>query len=217
MNILVVSATPFEIAPLLEEINIPRTNEVFSTHIYNQHTIDVLITGVGMTHTSFYLGKYLNAHYDLAINAGICGSFNRKFPIGEVVRIDEDCFADLGAEDDENFLSLEELKLPGTYHVKNTCIFNHTYLHSLKSAKGATVNTTHGNTYSIEKFTSHTKADIESMEGAAFLFACNQTKIRCLQIRAISNYVEKRDRSKWDIPLSIKNLNNFLINLIKVF
>ena len=209
MNILVVSATSFEIAPLLKEIKADVKSKIISSYNHKQHQITVLITGVGIAHTSFYIGKYLTDKYDLAINIGICGSFNDKLSIGDVVRIDEDCFADLGAEDDE--------KLPGTYHIKNESIFNHTYLHHLKSVKGATVNTTHGNTNNIEKFISHTKADVESMEGAAFLFACNQTKTKCLQLRAISNYVEKRDRSKWNIPLAIESLNAFLIDFIKLF
>jgi futalosine hydrolase len=217
MNILIVSATTFEIAPLLKEMNADIEGKIISSYNYKQHQIDVLITGVGIAHTGFYLGKHLTDKYDIAINAGICGSFNYTLSIGDIVRIDEDCFADLGAEDDEQFLSVEELKLPGTYHVKNENHFNHSYLSRLPNAKGVTVNTAHGNIISIDKFISRTKADVESMEGAAFLFACNQTKTKCLQLRAISNYVEKRDRSKWNIPLVIESLNAFLIDFIKVF
>jgi futalosine hydrolase len=215
MRLLLVSATVFEIAPFFKEINaLVKDGTIFSSYNYNNHQIDILHTGVGTTHTAFYLGKYINNTYDLIINAGICGSFNYKLAIGDVVRIDEDCFADLGAEDDENFLSLEELKLPGTYYVKNENYFNHPSLNNLQTAKGVTVNTTHGNVQSIQKFVKRIKTDVESMEGAAFLFACNQYKSKCIQLRAISNYVEKRDRSKWDIALAVKNLNAVLINFI---
>jgi futalosine hydrolase len=214
MRLLLVSATVFEIAPFLKEIDASVGDVTFFTHHYKQHQIDILLTGVGATHTAFYLGKHLTNTYDLVINAGICGSFNYKFVIGDVVRINEDCFADLGAEDDEAFLSLEELKLPGTYSVKNTTTFNHPIFNNLQVAKGVTVNTTHGNTNNIEKFIRRTKADVESMEGAAFLFACNQTKNKCVQVRAISNYVEKRDRSKWNIALAIESLNKVLIDFI---
>jgi len=214
MRLLLVSATVFEIALFLKEISATTENAVFSSYNYNNHQIDVLLTGVGTTHTAFYLGKYLNDIYDLAINAGICGSFTTKLAIGDVVAINEDCFADLGAEDDEVFLSLEELKLPGTYNVKNESVFTHPIINNLRVAKGVTVNTTHGNLDSIEKFRQRIKADVESMEGAAFLFACNQYKIPCIQIRSISNYVEKRDRSKWNIALAIENLNKVLINFI---
>ncbi len=214
MQLLIVSATVFEITPLLKEINADVKENIFSSYTYKQHTIDILLTGVGIAHTSFFLGKYLTNKYDAAINAGICGSFTYKLSIGEVVRIDEDCFADLGAEDGEDFLSLEELKLPGTYQVKNNTVFNHSALTNLQSVKGATVNTTHGNARNIEKFLFYNNAQVESMEGAAFLFACNQTQTPCIHIRAVSNYVEKRDRSKWNFPLAISNLNKVLINFI---
>ncbi|MHB8261640.1 MAG: futalosine hydrolase [Bacteroidia bacterium] len=217
MNTLLVAATVFEIAPLLKEMNASIDGQVLSSYTCKQQKIDVLITGVGIAHTSYYLGKYLTDKYSLVINAGICGSFTNTLSIGEVVRIEEDCFADLGAEDDETFLSMEELNLPGTYHIKNENLFNHTYLHRLQNVKGATVNTTHGNTVSINKFLSRTKAYVESMEGAAFLLACNQSKTTCVQLRAVSNYIEKRDRNKWNIPLAIENLNIFLIDFIKLF
>lgn len=214
MNILIVAATSFEIAPLLKEMNVSLDGQVLSSYTYKHYKVDVLLTGVGMAHTSFYLGKYLNDKYNLVINAGICGSFTKTLLIGEVVRIEEDCFADLGAEDDEQFLSLEELNLYGTYHIKNENVFNHTYLHCLQNVKSATVNTTHGNTVSINKFLTRTKADVESMEGGAFLLACNQSKTTCVQLRAVSNYIERRDRSKWNIPLAIESLNTFLIDFI---
>ena len=104
MHILLVSATRFEIAPLLKTIQAPATEENIYPVTYKKHQITILFTGVGIAHTSFFLGKYLSSTYDLAINAGICGSFNYKLAIGDVLRIDSDCFADLGAEDDEKFI-----------------------------------------------------------------------------------------------------------------
>jgi futalosine hydrolase len=52
------------------------------------------------------------------------------------------------------------------------------------------------------------------MEGAAFFAGCIDFEADYIQIRAISNYVEKRDKSKWNLPLAIQNLNNELIQLI---
>jgi futalosine hydrolase len=213
MNILIVSATKLEIASFLEEIGAGADNSVFSSHSYKSHKIDILITGVGIAQTGFYLGKYLSKKYDLAISAGICGSFNRNIKLGEVVNITEDYFADLGAEDDEKFLSVSELSLPGAYYVKNETPFT---LENVKQVRGVTVNTTHGNENSIQKFTSRIKVDTESMEGAVFLWACNNEKVKCIQLRSVSNYVEKRDRSKWEISLAIKNLNECLKGLLSI-
>ncbi|HXB40947.1 MAG TPA: futalosine hydrolase [Bacteroidia bacterium] len=213
MNILIVSATKLEIASFLEEIGAGADNSVLSSNPYKSHKIDVLITGVGIAQTGFYLGKYLSKKYDLVINAGICGSFNRNLRLGEVVNITEDYFADLGAEDDEKFLSVSELSLPGAYYVKNETLFT---LENVKQVRGVTVNTTHGSENSIKKFTSRIKADTESMEGAAFLWACNNEKVKCIQLRSVSNYVEKRDRSKWEIAKAINSLNEILIKLISI-
>ena len=52
------------------------------------------------------------------------------------------------------------------------------------------------------------------MEGAAFFASCKRAGGDFIQIRAISNYVEKRDKSKWQMPLAIQNLNDFLINFV---
>jgi futalosine hydrolase len=53
------------------------------------------------------------------------------------------------------------------------------------------------------------------MEGAAFFYVCEQTKTSCLQIRAISNVVERRNRENWQIELAIKSLNDTLIKLFE--
>lgn len=207
MHILLVSATPFEIAPFLKEIKADAGNKEFSTHVYKGHKIDILITGVGAAQTAYYLGKYLSNKYDLAINAGVCGSFNHHLKLGDVIQISEDYFADLGAEDNDKFISVSELNLPGAYYVKNE---NPYLADKVPQVRGVTVNTTHGNDTSIQKFTSRIKADVESMEGAAFLWACNKEKVKCLQLRAISNYVEKRDKSKWKMSEALIALAEIL-------
>jgi futalosine hydrolase len=55
--------------------------------------------------------------------------------------------------------------------------------------------------------------DIETMESAAFFYVCLQEKIPFLALRAISNKVEPRDKSKWNIPLAMQNLSNVLKNV----
>jgi len=57
---------------------------------------------------------------------------------------------------------------------------------------------------------------VESMEGAAFFMACEQFEIPCIQIRAISNKVEKRNTANWDLSLAIKNLNNKVEKIISI-
>jgi len=55
----------------------------------------------------------------------------------------------------------------------------------------------------------------ESMEGAAFFMACQNTGTPCLQLRAISNYVEPRKPESWEMATAIQNLTESYINIYK--
>ncbi|MDB5144944.1 MAG: mqnB [Mucilaginibacter sp.] len=196
MRILLVAATEFEVG------------------IKNQD-IEFLITGVGMVATAFALGKHLTTHqYDLAINLGIAGSFDRNIALGEVVEVVEDNLPELGAEDDEEFLTIESMGF-GESIFHSTAALSDYGNFALKKCTAITVNTVHGHETSIKKLTGRLQPQLESMEGAAFFYACKQAGVPCLQIRAVSNYVEKRNRDAWQIGLAIKNLNSFAVDFLK--
>jgi futalosine hydrolase len=211
-KILVVAATSFEIAPILEHFKID-VGEGLGI-LYNQLDRFFLITGVGMVNTSYYLGRYLNDSFDIIVNAGVCGAFDREIPIGEVIEVFEDRISELGAEDALDFIPIEALNLSTTakYHSKNT--FDLSPIKDLKRVRGITVNTVHGDEASIRKVVALFHPDVESMEGAAFFRACEHLNSRCIQIRAVSNYVEKRNKNNWNMPLAIHNLNSFLITYL---
>lgn len=218
MKILIVAATQFEIAPLLKHIGC--ASDVAEGRLmhcrYKGLDIAVLITGVGMVATAYYLGKNLRKEYKLVINAGICGSFNKNLEIGAIVNVVEDCFSELGAEDDDNFLSLNELNLSGISTIKNQHFpVNNGVLELIPKVNGITVNTVHGNESSIEKVVQKFHPIVESMEGAAFMFACENEGVPYVQLRAVSNYVERRNKEAWNIPLAIKNLNEKLTDVIE--
>ncbi len=202
MKLLIVAATKAEIALVYEHFNLP------DRHFVQQSTFDILITGVGMTATAFALGKHLNNTYQLVVNVGVAGSFDKELALGSLVNIYEDTFAELGAEDHDDFISLKELGFGDiTYHTN----YN---LTGLPKAKGITVNKVHGNAESIKQIIKRLAPQTESMEGAAVLYACNVNDIPCVQVRSISNYVEPRAKENWKIGLAIKNLNEWLIGFI---
>ncbi|EOR94444.1 Menaquinone via futalosine step 2 [Arcticibacter svalbardensis MN12-7] len=209
MKSLIVSATEFEIAPFLLRFNLQQginhigTNQVF-----------ILITGVGMVATAFAMGQILSTQsFDFAVNAGIAGSFNSNLKLGEIVQVKEDCFSELGAADGSSFISIDQLGFgtrianPIPYQVLNVLTS------TLIKAKGITVNTVHGSEQEIATIIQQLQPDVESMEGAAFFYSCNKLQIPSIQIRSVSNYVERRDTAKWDIPLAIQMLNQQLILL----
>jgi futalosine hydrolase len=217
MNILVVSATEFEVKPLLGFLGIalPKLGINNANIDFEEKDIKVLITGVGMVNTALMMGRYAHTDYDLIINVGVCGAFDKQLELGELVHITEDVLSELGAEDGEGFLTYNQMNLPGEHIYKGIYKDYYLMIELLKKVKGITVNTVHGNDVSIEKVKQLYHPCVESMEGAAFFAACSGTKGNSVQIRAISNYVEKRDKEKWQMPLAIKNLNDFLITFIK--
>lgn len=199
MKILVVAATEPEIALLREQLGT---------------RINVLITGVGMVATAFALGSHLATHsYDLVINLGIAGSFDRSIALGEVVEVTHDTLSELGAEDNEQFIPIEHLGF-GEASFEATAKLNQYYREQIKQVNAISVNTVHGNEQSIAQLASRLDARLESMEGAAFFYACRQMQVPGLQIRAVSNYVEKRNRDAWKIGLAVKNLNTFAAKLL---
>jgi futalosine hydrolase len=202
MKILVVAATKEEVAPILKS----------SLRQY----VDFLITGVGMVATAFHLGRRLAEapHYDLVLNVGIAGAIDKSLPIGSVVNITEDTFSEMGAEDQDNWISITDLGF-GTGTYQSYYNDRDPELASLQTCKAITVNRVHGNEESIQLLKKQFPwAQIESMEGAAVFYAAQQTQLSVLQIRSISNLVEPRKRENWNIPLAIQSLNDWLARFI---
>jgi len=204
MRILVVASTKAEI-------------EIFQAQ-NTEAEIDILITGVGMVATTFRLTKVLSQNdYDVVVNAGIAGAFFKKLEIGEVVEVRSEQFPEIGAEDDTSFISIFELGFLGENEypfLKGKLINLDAGISNLKLVDGVTVNKVHGNKLSIQNVIDQFSPDVESMEGAAVAYVCLQEKIKFIQIRAISNYVEKRNKSAWNVPLAVRNLNIVLEKLI---
>ncbi len=221
MKILVVAATLPEIEPLINTFKLPviQPSGILKSNTDSLHQSSlctILITGVGMVATAFALGNHLANHtYDLTINLGIAGSFDRSIALGDVVEITQDTFTELGAEDDQQFITLDDLGFGKTAYTTTARLSDYSESTVLKQAAGATVNTVHGEESSIAALQSRIAPQIESMEGAAFFYACEQVGIPALQIRAVSNYVEKRNREAWKIGLAVKNLNTFAMNLLQ--
>ena len=224
MRILLVAATSFEIRPFLNKlIFLEKKDDYLDRYQFKNTHLDLLIPGVGMMFTAFHLGRQLLIEkYDCVINAGICGSYSHSIPLGDVIEITEECISELGAEDNHHFLTMFDLGLmdPDTFPYKNGKLFNPLpvstkTLDALPKVNGITVNTVHGNKESIERIKMLFSPQTESMEGASFLYACLLSNVPNAQIRAVSNFVEERDRSRWNLDLALRNLNKTLYDVIQ--
>ena len=224
MRILIVTATSLEVDPITAAllpaahggVDVPsQGSPKVRTYTHQQKTIDVLTGVVGMVATSAWCARELaRTHYDLALNLGVCGSFDRRLQPGAVVHVVHDRIAELGAEDGEDFLAIEQLGLEADGDCSNMAPPANAVLASLPTVSGISVNTVHGNEQSIAAVVARFRPQVESMEGAAFMYACAMSGVPFAQVRAVSNFVERRNRDSWKLREAIDNLGRTALQIL---
>jgi len=221
-EILIVFSSEFEAERLLNKLQQQDITLVDGNKFKFKNTgIEIFISGIGIPLTTYSLTKKISTKkYDLIINAGICGTFNDDLYIGDCVSIVLDEFADLGVSyPDNSFRTLFDEGLMNS----NIKPFNNGKLYNplktnidteLPKVTAITVNTVSGNAEQINFRREKFNPDVESMEGAAFAYVCRKENINFLQIRAVSNRAEERNKENWDIPLALDNLADELYRII---
>lgn len=205
MNYLLVAATPFEIASAVDFIKQKKIKA------------DVLIAGIGMLATAYHLTRKLaEKKYDLVIQAGIAGCFDKHFQLGDVVIVKDEIVGDLGVKENKEYKDLFDMNFlkPNDFPYSSKVLKNKSKealkLLKLPKVSGVTVNQITTAKPVIDLYVRKYNAVVESMEGAALHYICSQEKTPFLQLRSISNYVGERNKSKWKIKDSIVNLNEEL-------
>jgi futalosine hydrolase len=123
----------------------------------------------------------------------------------------------LGTEAGTSFLTLAKMGLEDddTYPLDEGWLKNQSSPAqlgiSLPSVKGLSVNMVTGTDDTAHLRYASFGAQTESMEGAALHYACLMEEVPFAQLRAISNYAERRNRAAWQLMPAIMNLNDWLI------
>jgi len=209
MNYLIVAATPIEITPFLGYFK--------SSNIKN---IDVLITGIGLTATTYSLMRQLRLNKpDLVIQAGVGGCFDTSIPLGQVVVVKQEAIADQSVIELNHLKTLFDLKLvpQDQFPFKKGWLINNNEVlkkTSLRKVKGISVNEITTSKQKVKFYNETFNPVVESMEGAALHYVCLMEKIPFIQLRAISNYITERNKKKWNMKESITNLNKEIIKLL---
>jgi futalosine hydrolase len=200
-SVLIVAATEAEVVAL--RAGLP-------DHVH------LIVTGVGMVATAARCARELaRRRFDLALNLGLCGSFDPSLRPGGVVHVVRDRIAELGAEDDEAFLTMAEIGLPADAFFVNAHPPANAALTALREADGITVNTVHGCERSIAAVVARFQPQVESMEGAGFMCACLDAGVPFAQVRAVSNVVERRTRSAWQIHDAVAALTGAAVRILE--
>ena len=220
---LLVAATTFEIAPLLhrlEEAKAIAVERAGGLRVYKwaQHELHLLVTGIGLPAAAYILGVTLGSNrYERLVQAGVAGAYDRRLQLGQLTEVRSEQFGDLGLEQaDGTFVPLHHtaLQTPDTFPLVGGKLYNPntSYGRGIASVAGLSVNRVHGYQPSIDAIQAvFPEAQTESMEGASFFWACLQSgQPEFRQFRAISNYVETRNRANWQLEAAVDALSEFL-------
>lgn len=213
MDILLLAATNFEIQPTINFL-------AGRDHTIGSNRFDVLIAGIGSMSTAYWLTKTIEKKRPgLIIQAGIGGSFSPNYPPGSLVLVNEEVSGDLGVEENNEFNDVFDMGLPqitGPYTGKDL-VNNHSDLlqqQKLPLVKAVTISEITTRPERIRQLQQKYRPVVESMEGAAFHYIALIEKIPYMQLRAVSNFVGERDKSKWKMKEAIEKLNEELIQII---
>ncbi len=212
MKVIVTAATIGEWMPCFANIN------TFYTERSRRMTVQFHQSGVGLLASAFSLTRLMvEEKPSLVIQVGIAGCFDKKCTGSKVFAIESDLVADQGVMQDGGWKDIFDLKLERSNYtpyekrrLPNPWIkeFNLTRLPVVSSI---TVNQVTTDEDFIGKLKKKYNPYLESMEGAALHYTCRMFNVPFLQIRAVSNYIGERDKSKWTISEALNNINDTLI------
>lgn len=214
MKVVITSATEKEVRLIKQAINPAYTNvDQNSKFLVSFHE-----SGVGILASCFSISRLIfEKKPDLIIQAGIAGTFTDELTHGKVVAVKDEVAADMGVEENGDFNDLFDLnfleKNAFPFLNKKLSNANIEKLNYLKLAlvSGITINEITTRKERVGQYKRKYNPSVESMEGSSLHYCCLQTSTSFIQIRAISNQVGERDKSKWQFNESIENLTKVVL------
>ncbi len=212
MNVVITSATSNEVQGIKQKMTAKGL-----THL----SISFHTSGVGLLSTCYSLTSIIVENKpELIIQAGIAGCFNKTIALGQVFAVKEEFIGDTGVEENGTFKDVFDMKLedentfPYTQRkLANPWLSKYNFL-ELEEVAGVTINEISTNPQRILQLKNKYNPVIETMEGAALHYVGLQTRVPFIQIRAVSNYVGERDKSKWNFTAALDNLADAVLSYI---
>jgi futalosine hydrolase len=204
--------------------------EIFEGDLGGWHTL-LAVTGIGKVNAASTATALLE-HFtpEILINIGCAGAYpERGLAIGDLALATEEVFGDEGVAAPDGWHSLELIGIPVVsksgedyfnrfpltrWAVDKAAHVAETGGLSLHQGTFVTVSTVSGSAGRGAEMFARFSGVCENMEGAAVAQVASLYGVDCMEVRGISNLVEDRDLSRWDIPLAVEQAQKFTLQFI---
>jgi futalosine hydrolase len=232
---LILAAVPRELELLVSSLHNPYTDAAtFYTategRIGSAHLV-CCAGGIGKTNAAAVTTSLIERYRPERIIITGCGGAypGSGLAVGDLAVASDEIFGDEGVITPDGWMDLKQMGLP-MLQEGDRCWYNTLPLARHEAEKTMQLADNHGVPLTRGRFVtvsccSGTKARglelarryqavCENMEGAAVALVALRYGIPCLEIRGISNLVEDRDMSRWDIGLAVEAAQRFVLKVI---
>lgn len=234
--VLVTASTPQEVDHLTRTAGVQKVAAGLPFAVYEGKVdnawVVVAVTGIGKVNAASSITALI-ARYEpgLLINTGCAGAYGGSgLAVGDLALASAEIFGDEGVLTPAGWEPLDIIGIP-VLECKGKRYFNEFPLSMLASEKAVrlgaalglpirrgrfvTVSTCSGTAARGEELASRFGAICENMEGAAAAQVALMYGADCLEVRGISNLVEDRALSRWDVRLAVENVQRFILKYIE--
>lgn len=214
--ILAVAATEIEMQPFLAELP-------------GEAACLTLVSGVGPVETAVRLTRFLGRRdqsVQAVVNFGIGGAYlqpagTQQAALLDICLAEKEVFGDFGISLAAEIIPFASALVGEIEYPLDGRLFRDARrllaAHQLSCHAGVfvTVNAATGTLTRGERLRAQWQGLCENMEGAAVARACREFSLPCLELRAISNFVEDRQPAKWRLHEACREAGRAAALIIK--
>lgn len=234
--VVIITAVRQEIALLETRLRRPRTVTIGPLDcrrgFIGTTPVVLCVGGVGKVNAALATAIIIERQKPaLVINTGCGGAYpGSGLTVGDLAVADEEIHGDEGVLTTEGWLDFRQMGFPlakcGDTRYYNRLPLTGSRVERTNETAGrsgdrlhrgafVTVSTCSGTRRRGEELEERYGAIVENMEGAAVAQVCLLYGVECLEIRGISNMVDERDMSTWDIPRAVEAAQRFVLKCLE--
>ncbi|GFE57263.1 futalosine hydrolase [Geobacter sp. AOG1] len=234
--VLVTAATLQELDHLFRAIGPGRQDSLLFREVHTGAidgvSVVLAVTGMGKVNAASVLTLLVERYRPrLVINTGCAGAYEGSgLEVGDLAVASVEVYGDDGVISPAGWEPLDLIGIP-LLELKGRRYFNEFPLSfsasekamqlaaalgiSVKRGRFVTVSTCSGSASRGRELADRFDSLCENMEGAAVAHVSLMYGIDCMEVRGISNLVEDRDLSRWNIPRAVENAQRFVLKYIQ--